>query len=80
MMCALCYPNDMCYQTREPVYIFYRKLELDSSTGLSVGALFIQSDHTTVITFINETQLFMYDNSNFIINPQYLQVYTYRDV
>ena len=48
MMCALCYPDDMCYETQEPVYIFlYCELELDSSTSLSVGALFIRSDHTT---------------------------------
>ena len=37
-----------------------------------------------VTAFINETQVFMYDNSNFIINPQYiyiyLQVYTFKHV
>ena len=28
-----------------------------------------------VITFLIETQVFMYDNSNFIINPQYIYKY-----
>ena len=28
-----------------------------------------------VITFINETQVFMYDKSNFITNPQYIYKY-----
>ena len=34
-----------------------------------------------VTAFINETQVFMYDNSNFIINPLfiYLQVYTFKE-
>ena len=36
----------MCYETREPVFFMYCE-KLDSSTGLSVGALFIRSDHTT---------------------------------
>ena len=30
-----------------------------------------------VAAFINETQIFMYDNSNFIINPQYRYIYKY---
>ena len=30
-----------------------------------------------VIAFINETQVFMYDNSNFIINPQYIYKYVH---
>ena len=38
MMLALWDPDDMCYETREPVFIYTAKM-LDSSTGLSVGSL-----------------------------------------
>ena len=31
-----------------------------------------------VIAFINETQVFMYDNSNFIINPLFTNMYIQR--
>ena len=38
MMLALWNPDDMCYEAQEPVFIYTAKM-LDSSTGLSVGAL-----------------------------------------
>ena len=38
MMLALWNPDDMCHEVWEPVFIYTAKM-LDSSTGLSVGAL-----------------------------------------
>ena len=38
MMLAIWNPDDMCYEAREPIFIYTAKM-LDLSTGLSVGAL-----------------------------------------
>ena len=53
-MFALWYPDDMCYEMWEPKFIYTAK-KLDSSSGLSVGALLNSKwqNHMTITQVIS---------------------------